>query len=312
MRPVGAVSPTEARAPFLHPFQPGKPQESRDEGHTATPSPRCRSLWRVPCVLRPSRGTACHGHSGGRLQDGWGLASGRGLWGGVSSCPACRLLGLRCRRPRRGPCFLCLPPSTAVVSWGPPKDRPCWAGEGPLGPRPLGRVGPMLGCCPQPRVRPQAPPGGPRRSGQCLEQQRCFLQDCPSVHLSGSARELSCWWSMLSSKRFPLALAISVNGHGLPRGFYGGRLRGLSPRRLSARPPRNRSCRSPVNGPFQSSSVCSISLTAGSVSLWFFRFPPLLCQVLLSVGEGAANAVLSPPPGLVTESPPSSHLGESI
>lgn len=71
---------------------------------------------------------------------------------------------------------------------GPPKDRPCWAGEGPLGPRPLGRVGPMLGCCPQPRVHPRAPPGGPRRSGQCLEQQRCFLQDCPSVHLSGSAR----------------------------------------------------------------------------------------------------------------------------
>lgn len=196
---------------------------------------------------------------------------------------------------------------------GPPRTGPAGQVRGRWGRGRLAELGPCSAAVPSHACIRGHLQGVPAGLGSAWNSSAVSYR---TVRLSISrvqlVLELSCWWSMLSSKRFPLALTISVNGHGLPRGFYGGRLRGLSPCRLSARPPRNRSCRSPVNGPFQSSSVCSISLTAGSVSLWFFRFPPLLCQVLLSVGEGAANAVLSPPPGLVTESPPSSHLGESI
>lgn len=79
----------------------------------------------------------------------------------------------------------CLPPSTAAVSWGPSQDRLCRAGEGPLRPRPLGRAGPVLGCCPQPRMRLRAAPGVPACLGSAWNSS-AVLHGHPSISDSAS------------------------------------------------------------------------------------------------------------------------------
>lgn len=154
-------------------------------------------------------------------------ASPRARGSGAASPPVQPAFsGLRCRRPC-GPRFPgitpCLPPSTAAVPRGPPRTGPAGQVRGCWGRGHSAELGPCSAAvrshtCVRGQLR------GPRLSGQSLEQRRCFPHGRLSVSRVRLVLEPSCWWSVFPSTRFPPALAVGVNGHGLPRGSYRGRI----------------------------------------------------------------------------------------